>query len=158
MLLYLLVNKRVFTPLKQSLDVVDELSATKSIPCTEDDNVLDTTEFANTSTPLSPKEVFVNHDDAKSKKKLFDTVLSPVTSVFVCLLLFTSSTFTFFYSVRLINDEDMMSNLSCLFDDLSSTLVEKLSDDRGSELKPGVYRYTVVRYEIIKLYHTLQSM
>lgn len=87
LLLYLLVNKRYFTPLKQSLDVVDEFSATKSLTCTEDDDIIDTTDFANTSTPLSPKEVFVNHDEAKSKKKLFDTVMSPVTSLFVCCCL-----------------------------------------------------------------------
>lgn len=60
--------------------------------------------------------------------------------------------------MKLINDEDMMSNLSCLFDDLDSTLVEKLNDDRDIELKAGVYRYTVVRCEIIKLYQTSQNM
>ncbi|KAI6659322.1 DNA replication ATP-dependent helicase/nuclease DNA2 [Oopsacas minuta] len=131
----------VFTPNEQCPELCDQ-STTLSYPIDED--MLNLTDIANTSTPLSPNDINMNNDEVKSKKKLFDNVLSPVTEK------------------EIINEDTMMSNLSVLFDDLSSTFSDKLTNspsiDEDYVLPAGVYRYKVLLCEVTKLHRPLQHL
>ena len=51
-----------------------------------------------------------------------------------------------------------MSNLSLLFDDLESTLVDKQQLEVELKVPPGVYKYTVSHSETTSLPHPVNRM
>ena len=68
-------------------------------------------------------------------------------------------TFELPYSTPIENtgaEETIMSNLSELFDDLTSTFVDELVEDE-LELAVGVYKYTVSHFEITNLSHPVRN-
>ena len=54
-------------------------------------------------------------------------------------------------------EESIMSNLSELFDDITSAFVDKQIED-DLELPAGVYKYTVSHYETTSCSHPLRDM